>query len=59
MPRSAKIYVALISLVGTAVLGLALAQWRSDHLFQFACYLTLAILSSNLKVKLPGITSTM
>jgi diguanylate cyclase (GGDEF)-like protein/putative nucleotidyltransferase with HDIG domain len=44
---------------GAFVLGTALLHWHSNDLPKFLCYLLIAILASTLKVKLPGIDSTM
>jgi diguanylate cyclase (GGDEF)-like protein/putative nucleotidyltransferase with HDIG domain len=44
---------------GAFVLGTALFHWHSNDLPKFLCYLLVAILASTMKVKLPGIDSTM
>src|ERR1017187_5712366 len=58
LPRSAKGYLALVWLTGTAVL---FAAWRQQPLFSPALFLYLAgaIASSTLKVQLPGVTGTL
>ena len=40
-------------------MGAALLHWHSNNLPKFGCYLLLAILASTMKVKLPGMDSTM
>ena len=44
---------------GLPLLPYALIHWRSDDLFRFACFLTIALFASVLKVNLPGIKATM
>ncbi len=59
MPRIAKAYIALIIASGTTVLLLAAGSWSSGTLRQFAIYLGLAAVASTLKVRIPGIESTL
>ena len=59
MPRRVKAFVVLTAACGAAVLGMACLHWRSDDLLKFACYLVIAILASTMKVRLPGMESTM
>src|SRR6266567_8209179 len=59
MPRIAKTYIALIIASGTTVLLLAAGAWPSGTLRQFAIYLGLAAVASTLKVRIPGIESTL
>ncbi len=59
LPTPAKVFVAATAACGVAVLALAFSQWRSEHLLKFACYLIIAVLASTMKVKLPGIESSM
>ena len=59
MPRTAKTYIALIIASGTTVLLLAAGSWSSGTLRQFAIYLGLAAVASTLKVRIPGIESTL
>lgn len=44
---------------GATVLVHALFHWHSSDLLKFFCYLTIAILASTMKVRLPGMESTM
>ena len=55
----AKIFVAIFVAVGACGFGAALLHWHSSDMLKFACYLLLAVLASTLKVKLPGMDSTM
>jgi len=59
MPGSAKKYVAFVIASGAALLLLAAGMWSPANLKQFSLYLGLAILSSSLKVRIPGVESTM
>jgi len=59
LPKRAIAYVYLTAALGSWALGSALFHWRSHSLLQFWCYLAIAMFASTLKVRLPGIESTM
>ncbi len=59
MPRRAVLFVTLVISAGVAALGTSLCHWESHDLLKFICYLVIAILGSTMKVKLPGMDSTM
>ena len=59
MSIHAKAYIILTATLGVLVLEHAPAVTRTDHASQYLCYLVCAVLSSRLKVRLPGITGTM
>jgi hypothetical protein len=59
MPQKAKIYVALVIGTGAAVLLLAARTWSSASLAQFLVLLGFAAVASTLKIRIPGIESTM
>src|SRR3954466_14536591 len=59
MPKRAILFVVATAAGGTAVLAHSLWHWHSDDLLKFACYLVIAMLASTMKVRLPGIESTM
>src|SRR5690348_18471266 len=59
MPSLAKAYIALVIAAGTLLLLLAAGSWSSGNLRQFAIYLGLAAVASALKVRIPGMESTM
>ena len=59
LPKRAIVYVFLTAALGSWALGAALIHWRSDTLLRFWCYLAIAMFASTLKVRLPGIESTM
>jgi diguanylate cyclase (GGDEF)-like protein/putative nucleotidyltransferase with HDIG domain len=55
----AKVFIALVVLIGTCVLSYGAIAPSSRNIAQFICYLLIAILAARLKVRLPGITGTM
>jgi len=55
----AKVFVALTVLAGAAVLLYGLIHLRPASLLQFFVLLTLAVVASRLRVKLPGMNGTM
>ena len=59
LPKRAIAYVLLTAALGSWALGAALFHWRSHSPLQFWCYLAIAMFASTLKVRLPGIESTM
>jgi len=59
MPTRAKLFIIFTVACGTAGIVTASLHWHSDNVFKFACYLLIAVLASTLKVKLPGMDSTM
>src|SRR4029077_11951078 len=59
MPRTAKAYIALVLASGTVILFLAARWWSSASLAQFAALLCFTLLASTLKVRIPGMTSTI
>src|SRR5262252_3225296 len=59
MSLSARAFLAVIALSGTAVVSFGLLHWSSNEPLQTVCYLLIAVLASRLKVKLPGISGTM
>jgi len=59
VPTRAKLFIVPTALVGAGVLGTACLHWHSSDLLKFGCYVLIAVLSSTMKVELPGIESTM
>jgi diguanylate cyclase (GGDEF)-like protein/putative nucleotidyltransferase with HDIG domain len=59
LPKRAIAYVLLTAALGSWALGSALLHWSSRSSLQFWCYLAIAMFASTLKVRLPGIESTM
>ena len=54
-----KLFVGSTAAVGFAILITAAVRWHSPDLVRFLCYLAIAVISSKLKVSLPGIDGTM
>ncbi|MGO9649825.1 MAG: diguanylate cyclase [Terriglobales bacterium] len=59
LTSSAKAFIGLVIVLGTAVLLYGAIHQSSKNIAEFICYLGIAILASRLKVNLPGITGTM
>src|SRR5260370_8593253 len=59
MSSVAKWYIALVLGSGTVILLLAARWWSSASLTQFAALLCFTLFASTLKVRIPGMTSTI
>jgi diguanylate cyclase (GGDEF)-like protein/putative nucleotidyltransferase with HDIG domain len=59
MPMRARFFIVLVISVGASGIVYALFHWESHDLLKFICYLVIAVLGSTMKVKLPGMNSTM
>ncbi len=59
MSASVAGFVTVSATIGTGVLAVALLHFHSDDPLKFFCYLAIAVLASTLKVRLPGMESTM
>lgn len=59
MPRIAKAYITLIIVSGATVLLVAAGSWSSSNLRQFSIFMGLIVISSTLKMRIPGIEGTM
>ncbi len=59
MPFRVLAFVAITAATGIAVFGTALLHFQTADLLKFGCYLLIAVLASTLKVRLPGMESTM
>jgi diguanylate cyclase (GGDEF)-like protein/putative nucleotidyltransferase with HDIG domain len=59
IPIRAKAFIAVTATSGVTAFGIAILHWHSDDLLKFGCYLLIAVLASTMKVKLPGMDSTM
>jgi hypothetical protein len=55
----ARSFVAAIVIIGIVAMLAGAAQWQTGDLAKFLSYLSVALVASFLKVKRPGITSTM
>lgn len=59
MSKRATFFIATTAAIGATVLAYALTHWQDSDLERFLCYLAIALLSSGLKIQLPGIDGTM
>jgi hypothetical protein len=59
MPSPAKIYIALIATLAAAALTVAAYQWKSANLGQFILFFTLAMVASTMKIRLPGLKTSI
>lgn len=59
MPFRVKTFVAITCVIGAATFGAAMLHFEFTDGAKFLCYLCIAILASTLKVRLPGMESTM
>jgi diguanylate cyclase (GGDEF)-like protein/putative nucleotidyltransferase with HDIG domain len=59
LPAKARNYIGVTTLVGAAVVCMALARWESQDLVKFASFLLVAILSCGMRIRVPGITGTL
>src|SRR5579871_892728 len=57
MRLSARLYIAFVLAVGTT--SIAFANWHFLKPWEFACLLSVALLASGMKVRLPGIFGTL
>jgi hypothetical protein len=55
----AEVFIAAMVLAAVGCFAIALANWRMEDPVKFLSYLTVALLASSLKIKLPGINGTM
>jgi len=59
LPRNAKLCISLVIGAGLVVLLFAAESWSSINPKQFAIFLGLTALSSTLKIRIPGVESTI
>lgn len=59
MSNTAKLYVVFTAAIGFTVLIAELARWSAPNPLRFLVFLLLAVVASTLKVRLPGLTSTI
>jgi diguanylate cyclase (GGDEF)-like protein/putative nucleotidyltransferase with HDIG domain len=58
-PFGAKAFIGGMALEALACFAFAATHWHSSDPIKFLCYLIVAILTSSLKIKLPGVNGTM
>ena len=59
LPHAAQMYLAGVMATGAIVLAWAVVDWDSQNPVRFAVYLTLAVLASTLKIRLPHVQGTL
>ena len=58
-PAGAKAFIAVMAVAAFGCFAFAAMHWQSSNPLKFLCYLLVALLTSSLKIKLPGINGTM
>jgi putative nucleotidyltransferase with HDIG domain len=59
MPVRAKLYIALVSVIGWAALCRGLLTWYTTDWVGFVLYVLVSLLASGYKLRLPGVTATI
>ena len=59
MPSLAKAYIAAIGALATTLLGLVAYRWNPEHLSQFVLFFALAMVASTMKIRLPGLKTSI
>ena len=59
MSKRATLFIGITAAMGVSVLAYALTHFVSSGPQRFACYLIIAVLSSGLKIQIPGLDGTM
>jgi len=59
LPSKARLFIALITAVGIGVVSVSCANWESPDLLKYGSFLMVAIFSSGLRIRVPGITGTL
>lgn len=59
MPSLAKAYIAMIAVFATAVLTVAAYRWNPENLGHFVLFFALAMVASAMKIRLPGVKTTI
>ena len=54
MPSLAKVYIAMITALASAVLVVVTSRWNPENLGRFVLFFALATLASAMKIRLPG-----
>src|SRR5579864_8868350 len=55
----AGVFIATMAIAGFVCMVWTFSHWQSNDSVKFICYLTAALLSSSLKVGLPGVEATL
>lgn len=59
MPSRAKIYIAMTAALAAVLLAVVAYRWSSENLTHFAVFFALAMLASGMKIRLPGLKTTI
>jgi diguanylate cyclase (GGDEF)-like protein/putative nucleotidyltransferase with HDIG domain len=59
LPRKARLYIAATTFLGALSFFSAMAAWESPDFFKYAGFLLVAIASSGMRIRVPGITGTL
>lgn len=59
LPTKARSFIGLVTALGVAVFALSCANWESPDLLKFGGFLMVAIFSSGLRIRVPGVTGTL
>src|SRR5229473_6417959 len=59
MPSLAKAYIAFIASVTMALLTVVAARWNPENLGRFFLFFALAMVASAMKIRLPGLKTTI
>jgi hypothetical protein len=59
MPSPAKAYIATIGAFATAVLAVVAWRWNPENLGHFALFFTLSMVASAMKIRLPGLKTSI
>jgi len=59
MPSLAKTYIAVIAALATAVLAIVASRWNPENLGHFVLFFALTMVASAMKIRLPGLKSTI
>jgi hypothetical protein len=59
MPILAKVYITVIAALATAVLTVVAYRWNPESLGHFLLFFALAMLASAMKIRLPGLNTTI
>ncbi len=59
LPSRARIYITVTAAAGVAVLAMNLVNWESPDLLKFGGFLMVALCSSGMRIRVPGITGTL
>jgi len=59
LPAGAKLYAQAVVACGAMLVLFALVRWETGDLARFAAYLALGLVAATLKIRLPGLDSSM